>query len=40
MYTRMGAEFEVIEMNGNYQNIHNVPQFVVDNMKNRWEIWS
>ena len=39
MYTRMGVEFEVIEMDGNYQNIHNVPQFIIDNMKNRWEEW-
>ena len=39
-YTRMGKEFEVIEMKGNYQNVHNVPQFIIDNMKNRWEIWS
>ena len=39
MYTRMGANFEVIEMNGDYQNIHNVPQFVINNMKNRWEEW-
>ena len=38
-YTRMGAEFEVIEMKGNYQNVHNVPQFIVDNMKNRWQEW-
>ena len=39
-YTRMGAEFEVVEMKGNYQNVHGVPQFIIDNMKNRWEIWS
>ena len=38
-YTRMGAEFEVIEMKGNYQNVHGVPQFIIDNMKNRWQEW-
>lgn len=33
----IGAEVEVIECNGNYKNIHNVPEEVVQRMRDRWE---
>ena len=39
MYTRMGANFEVVEMNGDYKNIHDVPDHVIRQMKQRWEPW-
>lgn len=39
MYTKMGVEFEVIEMSGNYQNVRNVPDHVIRQMKERWEPW-
>ena len=38
-YTRMGAEFEVIEMTGEYKNIHGVPDHIIKQMKSRWEEW-
>lgn len=38
-YTRMGAEYEVIEMSGEYKNIHGVPDHVIKQMKNCWEVW-
>lgn len=31
------ANFEVIRCTGNYQNLHNVPKFVFENMKNNFE---
>ena len=39
VYTKMGAEFEVIEMTGEYKNIHGVPDHVIKQMKSRWEEW-
>lgn len=39
-YTRMGYTFEVLEMTGNYKNIHGVPDQVVKQMKSRWEKWT
>lgn len=27
----------VVEMNGDYGNVHQVPQHTLDNMRNRWE---
>lgn len=38
-YTRMGYTFEIIEMQGSHKNIHGVPDAVIKQMKNRWEIW-
>ena len=37
MAVRYGADVEVIEMKGNFGSIHNVPEEVIDIMKNRWE---
>ena len=37
VYTKMGVEFEVIEMDGEYKNIHGVPDHVIKQMKSRWE---
>ena len=37
VYTKMGAEYEVIEMDGEYKNIHGVPDHIIKQMKNRWE---
>lgn len=34
-----GAEFEVIRMTGEFKNTHNVPQFILDNMKKSFEDW-
>lgn len=39
-YTRMGAEFEVVEMTGEYKNIHGVPDHIIKQMKSRWEAWT
>lgn len=39
-YTRMGYTFEVVEMQGNFKNIHGVPDQVVKQMKSRWEKWT
>lgn len=39
MASRYGASFDVIRMNANYGNIHNVPQQVLDNMANSFEDW-
>lgn len=37
MAEKLGAEFEVVEADGNYQNVHNVPLAVIDKMRARWE---
>ena len=34
---KYGAKFTVYRMMGNFNNIHNVPQNVLDNMKNNFE---
>jgi len=34
---RYDVEIEVIECKGNYQNIHGVPDTVIQKMKSRWE---
>ena len=34
---KYGADFTVYRMMGNFNNIHNVPQNVLDNMKNNFE---
>lgn len=36
---KYGADFEVIRMTGNFQNTHNVPKFILDNMKSHFEDW-
>lgn len=33
----IGAEVTLVECTGNYQNIHNVPEHVVQAMRDRWE---
>lgn len=32
-----GAEIEIIEATGNYGSVHNVPEEVVQKMRDRWE---
>lgn len=32
-----GADLRVIEAKGDFQNIHGVPQEVIEKMRNRWE---
>lgn len=39
MAKRLGAEFEVIECLGQYQNIHGVSQAVIEKMRSRWQSW-
>ena len=36
---KYGADFEVIRMTGNFQNTHNVPKAIFDNMKSHFEDW-
>lgn len=36
---KYGADFEVIRMTGNFQNTHNVPKAILDNMKSHFEDW-
>jgi len=31
------AKVQIIECSGNFQNTHNIPQFKLDSMKDRWE---
>lgn len=35
--TVYGAELEIIEAKGNFQNVHGVPTEVIERMKARWE---
>ena len=37
MAKELGAELEIITMNGDYGSIHNVPQSTIDKMRRRWE---
>lgn len=37
MAEKLGADFQVIEATGNYQNVHNVPEHVLERMKTNWE---
>ncbi|CAM3628928.1 ATP-binding protein [Vibrio aquimaris] len=39
MARQYGAEFEVIECNGNYENIHGVDAKTIADMKARWQKW-
>lgn len=32
-----GADFEIVNCTGNYDNIHDVPQDILDSMKEKWE---
>jgi predicted kinase len=34
---RYGASLEVVECTGTFSTVHNVPEAVIDNMKNNWE---
>jgi len=34
----LGVEIDVLEVNGKYQNIHAVPESVIERMRNRWEV--
>lgn len=42
-YKRMAdaleCEFNVVTCTGNYQNIHDVPEDVIQQMRDRWETW-
>jgi len=35
----LGAVFEVKEIKGTYQSIHNVPEETLNKMKQRWQVW-
>lgn len=35
----LGAEFQVVTAAGNFKNVHNVPDDVIERMKARWEEW-
>lgn len=37
MAKELGVRFRIIVANGNYKNIHDVPDFVVNKMRQRWE---
>lgn len=37
MAEKYGVEVEIIEATGNYQNVHGVPEHIIENMKKRWE---
>jgi predicted kinase len=39
MARKLNVEFEVIQCNGRYSNVHNVPNHVIDRMLDRWESW-
>jgi len=34
----LGVEIDVLEVDGKYQNIHAVPESVIERMRNRWEV--
>ncbi len=38
-YIKMGYDYTIVEMTGNFKSIHNVPKSVIDNMAKRWEKW-
>ena len=35
----IGCPFEIVTCTGNYGNVHNVPEEVIQKMKDRWETW-
>jgi sensor domain CHASE-containing protein len=37
MAKNIGAELEIITAKGNYQNIHGVPDEVIERMKTKWQ---
>lgn len=37
MATALNCDFQVMQCDGSFQNVHNVPQQVIENMKSRWE---
>lgn len=39
-YTKMGYDYTIIEMNGKYPNVHNVPKHIIDRMAKRYEKWN
>ncbi|EGU39553.1 hypothetical protein VII00023_10499 [Vibrio ichthyoenteri ATCC 700023] len=39
MAKRLGAELEVIEALGQYQNVHGVSPAVIEKMRSRWQSW-
>ena len=39
MAEELGATFEVIRMTSSYDNVHNVPENVLDNMSKSFEDW-
>jgi len=36
-YLSMGYPVQIIEAKGNWRNVHNIPEHVIDRMKNRWQ---
>lgn len=39
MAKRYGAEFHVIECDGNFGNVHGVQPATIEQMKQRWQTW-
>lgn len=37
MAKELGAKLSVVEALGNFQSVHNVPNYVIESMKQRWE---
>jgi predicted kinase len=37
MAKKLNCDYEVIECHGNYQNVHGVPEYAVERMRQRWE---
>lgn len=36
-YLNLGYSYEVIEAKGKFKNIHDVPEHIINRMKNQWE---
>lgn len=37
MAKKLNCDYEVIECKGNWENVHGVPQYAIERMKQRWE---
>lgn len=39
-YIKMGYDYTIVEMTGNFPNVHGVPKNVIETMRKRWECWN
>ena len=39
-YIKMGYDYTIVEMTGNFPNVHGVPKNVIETMAKRWEKWT